>query len=51
MNICMDNIKIGIDLGGSHVSVGVVNNNYQVIEQYEKDFTVEEKKNVINVAI
>ena len=47
----MDNIRIGIDLGGSHVSVGVVNNNYQVIEQYEKDFTVEEKKNVINVAI
>ena len=47
----MDNIRIGIDLGGSHVSVGVVNNNYQVIEQYEKDFTVEEKKNVIKVAI
>ncbi len=47
----MDNIRIGIDLGGSHVSVGVVDKNYQVIEQYEKDFTVEEKKNVIKVAI
>ena len=47
----MNDIKIGIDLGGSHVSVGVVDKNNQVIEQYEKDFTVEEKKNVINVAI
>ena len=47
----MNDIKIGIDLGGSHVSVGVVDKNYQVIKQFEKDFTVEEKKNVINVAI
>ena len=41
----MDNIKIGIDLGGSHVSVGVVNDKFQIIEQFEKDFTVDEKKN------
>lgn len=47
----MDDIRIGIDLGGSHVSVGVVNNNFTVTEQYEKDFTVEEKKDLINVAI
>ena len=47
----MDNIKIGIDLGGSHVSVGVVDNNNNVISQYEKDFTIEEKKDLINVAI
>ena len=47
----MDDIKIGIDLGGSHVSVGVVDSTNQIIEQYEKDFTVEEKKDLINVAI
>lgn len=47
----MDNIRIGIDLGGSHVSVGVVDNDFTVTKQYEKDFTVEEKKDLINVAI
>ena len=47
----MSDIKIGIDLGGSHVSVGVVDSNFQIIEQYEKDFTVEEKKDLISVAI
>ena len=47
----MDDIRIGIDLGGSHVSVGVVDNDFTVTKQYEKDFTVEEKKDLINVAI
>ena len=47
----MSDIKIGIDLGGSHVSVGVVDENLQVIDQYEKDFTIEEKKDLMNVAI
>ena len=47
----MEDIKIGIDIGGSHVSVGVVDNSNNILEQYEKDFTVEEKKDLINVAI
>ena len=47
----MENIKIGIDIGGSHVSVGVVDNSNNILEQYEKDFTIEEKKDLINVAI
>ena len=46
----MDKIKIGVDLGGSHVSVGIVKDG-TVIKQFEKDFTVEEKKDLINVAI
>lgn len=46
----MKKIKIGVDLGGSHVSVGIVKDS-TVIEQFEKDFTVEEKKDLINVAI
>lgn len=47
----MSDIKIGIDLGGSHISVGVVDESFHVIEQYEKDFTIEEKKDLMNVAI
>lgn len=47
----MEEIKIGIDLGGSHVSVGAINLNRQILEQREKDFTVEEKKNLKEVAI
>ena len=47
----MSDVKIGIDLGGSHVSVGVVDMNNNVTSQYEKDFTIEEKKDLINVAI
>lgn len=44
-------INIGIDLGGSHVAIGVVDNRGKILEQYEKDFTVEEKKDLLNVAI
>ena len=44
-------VNIGIDLGGSHVAIGVVNSRGKILEQYEKDFTIEEKKNLINVAI
>lgn len=47
----MRDVKIGIDLGGSHVSIGVVDSNYNIIEQHEKDFTIEEKKNIMEVAI
>ena len=47
----MEDVKIGIDLGGSHVSVGIVDRNNNVVNQYEKDFTIEEKKDLINVAI
>ena len=47
----MENINIGIDLGGSHVSIGIINNEGKILEQYEKDFTVEEKQNLIHVAI
>ena len=42
--------KIGIDLGGSHVSIGVVDENGKIIKQYEKDFTVKEKQNIMEVA-
>ena len=30
-------MKIGIDMGGSHVAIGVVNENGEIIEKFEKD--------------
>ena len=47
----MSNINVGIDLGGSHVAIGVVNNEGKILEQFEKDFTIKEKENVLPVAI
>lgn len=43
-------MKIGIDLGGSHVAIGIVDKEGKIIEQYEKDFTVKEKQNIMEVA-
>ncbi len=47
----MEKINVGVDLGGSHVSIGVVNNKGIIIKQLEKDYTVDEKKDILNVAI
>ena len=47
----MSDINVGIDLGGSHVAIGVVNNEGKILEQFEKDFTIKEKENVLPVAI
>ena len=42
-------MKIGIDIGGSHVAVGVVNDDGVILEQYEKDYTQKEKENLMPV--
>ena len=47
----MKNVNIGIDLGGSHVAIGVVTETGEILEIFEKDFTIEEKLDLINVAI
>lgn len=39
-------MKIGIDLGGSHIAIGVVNNNGIIVEKVEKRLTFLEKKNI-----
>lgn len=44
-------VNIGIDLGGSHVAVGAVNGKGEVVEVLDKYFTLEEKKNLILVAV
>ena len=41
-------MKIGIDLGGSHIAVGVVNNKNVIVEKLEKRIMSEEKKDIKN---
>jgi len=36
-------MKIGIDIGGSHIAVGLVDNNMNIISKKEHDWTKEEK--------
>ena len=42
-------MKVGIDIGGSHISIGIVNENGQIIEKNEKDIIGEEKNNFIKI--
>ena len=39
-------MKIGIDLGGSHIAIGVVNNKGRIIEKVEKRILGNEKKEI-----
>ena len=40
-------MKVGIDIGGSHMAIGLINNENEIVERYEKDYTSEEKKDII----
>ena len=44
-------MKIGIDLGGSHVGVGLINENQIVGEIKDSSFTIEERSNIENVIL
>ena len=39
-------MKIGIDLGGSHIGIGIVDNNGKIIEKVEKRLMSKEKRNI-----
>lgn len=39
-------MKVGIDLGGSHIAIGVVNNKGKIIEKFEKRILNNEKKHI-----
>ena len=39
-------MNIGIDLGGSHIAIGVVNSNGIIVEKIEKRLTQKEKTNI-----
>ena len=40
-------MKIGIDIGGSHIGVGVINDNNEIILKEEHNWTKEEKENFL----
>lgn len=40
-------MKVGIDIGGSHMAIGVINEKNKIIEEFDKDYTQEEKSNII----
>ena len=42
-------MKIGIDLGGSHIGIGIVNEKGYVIEKSEKRIMEKERKDIKNV--
>ena len=42
-------MKIGIDLGGSHIGLGIIDSDNNILENYEKDYTEEEKKDILPV--
>lgn len=37
-------MKIGIDIGGSHIGIGLINNSGEIIEKAEKDIMIGSKK-------
>ena len=39
-------MKIGIDIGGSHIAIGVVDLNGRIVEKIEKSWTNDEKKDI-----
>ena len=44
-------MRIGIDLGGSHIGLGVVDDNGNILHKEERNFTAEDKKNIKDVII
>ena len=40
-------MKIGIDIGGSHIAAGLVDENNNIIQKYEYNWTNEEKLNLV----
>lgn len=41
-----DRMKVGVDLGGSHIAIGVVNDDGNILEKNEKRLTSVEKQNL-----
>ena len=44
-------MKIGIDLGGSHIGVGVIDNKNFIIEKVEKRLLNKDKKDIKRIFI
>ena len=37
-------MKVGIDIGGSHIAIAILDENEEIVQKKEKDFSKEEKK-------
>ena len=44
-------MKIGIDLGGSHIACGLIDSDYDIIYKFEQNFSIEEKQNISIILI
>ena len=44
-------MKLGIDLGGSHIAAGIVDDECKIIKKVEENFTLEEKQNIESVLV
>lgn len=44
-------MKIGIDIGGSHVSIALIKNNKEIIKKVEKELTLNDKNNIEQVLL
>ncbi len=38
-------MKIGLDIGGSHIAIGVINENYELVLKEEKDIKISQSAN------
>ena len=39
-------MKIGIDIGGSHLAVGLINEELKIVDKIDETYTLEEKKDL-----
>lgn len=42
-------MRIGIDLGGSHIGIGLVNSNNEIVDKIDYVWTIEEKSNLWSI--
>ncbi len=42
-------MKIGVDIGGSHIGMGLIDDEKNIIERFERDFSEDEKTDVLPV--
>lgn len=41
-------MRVGVDLGGSHIALGIIDDDNNIVKKYEKDFSAEEKDKIKN---
>ena len=44
-------MRIGIDIGGSHISIGLINDANEIIEKIDRDIKISKSENPENVLI